>query len=188
MELYFHLFPYQYKQFNYNEVLKIKILAIISSNRKNGHTSKVISLIKERMEQLTKNKDDNLEFEKIFLGDYEINHCKGCRVCMDSGEELCPWKDDIPLIKEKMKKADATIFASPVYVGDVSSSMKALIDRLAYICHRQEFYKKYAMIVATTHQTSLKRTIHTMGAATYSWGFKTVGSKGFTTTSSNESK
>ena len=166
----------------------MKILAIISSHRKNGHTSKVVSLLKEEMEKLALQNEEFIEFEKIFLGDFEINHCKGCRACMDRGEELCPWKDDVPLLKSKIHEADAVIFASPVFVGDVSSSMKALIDRLAYVCHRQEFYDKCAMILATTNATSLKRTIHTMGAATYSWGFKTIGTKGFKTSSSLDSK
>ena len=129
-----------------------------------------------------------VEFEKLFLGDYDINHCKGCRACMEIDEHHCPWTDDIPLIKEKIKGADAVIFASPVYVGDVSSSMKTLIDRMAYICHRQEFFDKCAIILATTNATSLKRTIHTMGGAAYSWGFKTIGTKGFKTTSSYDSK
>ncbi len=165
----------------------MKIVAIISSYRKNGHTSKIVSLIQKQMEKLNIKDNDSLEFEKLYLGDYEINHCKGCRACMEIGEEACPWKDDVPLIKSKIHDADGIIFASPVYVGDISSSMKALIDRLAYICHRQEFYQKCALLIATTNATSLKRTIHTMGAATFSWGFKVLGSKGFTTKSSLDS-
>ena len=141
----------------------MKIVAIISSHRKNGHTSRIVSLLKEEVEKLALDDGETIDFEKLFLGDYEINHCKGCRACMERSEEFCPWKDDVPLIKSKIKEADGMIFASPVYVGDVSSSMKALIDRLAYTCHRQEFYDKCALILVTTNATSLKRTIHTMG-------------------------
>ncbi|MFW9823206.1 MAG: flavodoxin family protein [Candidatus Thorarchaeota archaeon] len=166
----------------------IKILAIISSGRKKGHTSKIVSLYKQYLEQISANESDLLNFETIFLSDYSIEYCLGCRKCMDIGEEYCPRKDDLPKIKQKIKEADAVIFASPVYVGDVSSLMKSLIDRLAYICHRQEFYDKCCLIVATTNATSLKRTIHTIGAATYSWGFKTIGTKGFKTSSSNDSR
>lgn len=165
----------------------MKILAIISSYRKNGHTSKIVGLLKKEVESKASKDGRFIAFEKLFLGDYEINHCKGCRVCMERGEQYCPLKDDVPVIKEKMDDADAVIFASPVYVGDLSSSMKALMDRLAYICHRPEFYDKCAIILATTNATSLKRTIRTMGAATYSWGFKTLGTQGFKTTSSNDS-
>lgn len=166
----------------------IKILAIISSHRKKGHTSKIISILKEQLEELAEKHNKKYEFEIIFLGDYKINHCKGCRTCMDIGEELCPWNDDIPQIKSQIKEADCVIFASPVFVGDVSSSMKALIDRLAYVCHRQEFYEKCAVLIATTNATSLRRTIRTMGAATYSWGFKLIGKRGFRTKSSMDSK
>ena len=166
----------------------MNILAIISSNRKRGHTSKIVSILKEQVEKITKKNQDIFKFETIFLGDFEINHCKGCRTCIDHGEELCPWKDDVPLIKSKIKEANAIIFASPVYVGDVSSSMKALLDRLAYMCHRQEFYKKCIMILATTNATSLKRTIHTISASTFSWGSRLVATKGFKTFSSNDSR
>jgi len=169
-------------------VVRIKILGIISSGRKNGHTSKVVSLFQEQLEQIAIEKNDLLQFETLFLTDYTIKHCKGCRACMDYGEDKCSLNDDLPNIKSKIKEADAVVFASPVYVGDVNSAMKALVDRLAYICHRQEFYDKCAVILATTNKSSLRRTIRTIGAATYSWGFKTIGTKGFKTATSNDSK
>jgi multimeric flavodoxin WrbA len=165
----------------------MKVLAIISSGRKKGHTVKMVSLLQARLEELAKENNDQLEVEKLFLADFKIKHCKGCRSCMDYGEESCPLRDDIPEIKIRMKAADAVVFASPVYVGDVNSAMKALIDRLAYICHRQIFYEKCAIIMVTTNATSLKRTIRTIGAATYSWGFKTIATKGFKTSTSNDS-
>ncbi|MFX0058353.1 MAG: flavodoxin family protein [Candidatus Hodarchaeota archaeon] len=167
-------------------MVRIKILSIISSGRKIGHTSKVVSLLEEELRQISAKNNEYLHFETLFLSDYNIQHCSGCRTCMDYGEDKCPLKDDIPIIKTKIKESDAVVFASPVYVGDASSSMKALIDRLAYICHRQEFYEKCAIIIATTNLTSLRRTIHTIGAATYSWGFKIVQTKGFKTITSND--
>ncbi|MFW9828411.1 MAG: flavodoxin family protein [Candidatus Thorarchaeota archaeon] len=166
----------------------MKILTIISSGRKNGHTSKITSLLEEKIKEIAVNYTDFLQFETLFLTNYKIEHCKGCRTCIDYGEDKCPIKDDVPLIKNQMKESDAVIFATPVYVGDVNSIMKALIDRLAYICHRQEFYDKLALIIVTTNVTSIKRTIHTIGAATYSWGFKTIGIKGFKTSTSNDPK
>lgn len=165
----------------------MKILAIISSGRKKGHTAKMVSLLQAKLEELAIEFKDLIQFENLFLIDYKINHCIGCRTCMDISEDECPLRDDIPKIKARMKDADAVVFASPVYVGDVNSAMKALIDRLAYICHRQEFYEKCVIILATTNATSLKRTIRTIGAATYSWGFKTIGTKGFKTVTSNDS-
>ncbi|MFX1496934.1 MAG: flavodoxin family protein [Promethearchaeota archaeon] len=165
----------------------MKILSIISSGRKKGHTSQIVSLLEKDVNQIVEHNHDFIHFETIFLADYNIEHCRGCRACMDYGEEKCPLQDDIPKIKSKIKEADAVVLASPVYVGDVNSMMKALIDRLAYTCHRQEFYDKCAMIIVTTNKTSLKRTIRTIGAATYSWGFKIIGTKGFKTSSSNDS-
>jgi multimeric flavodoxin WrbA len=98
---------------------------------------------------------------------------------MERGEDYCPHKDDVPLIKQKMCEADGIIFASPVYVGDVSSMMKALIDRLAYMCHRQELADKCALIIASVHSSGLGHTIQTMGAAVFSWGLYFAGKHGF---------
>ena len=55
--------------------------------------------MEEHLESFASKENQPLIFEKLFLGDYEINHCKGCRACMDVGEQFCSWKDDIPLIK-----------------------------------------------------------------------------------------
>ncbi|TXT66991.1 MAG: hypothetical protein BAJALOKI1v1_220024 [Promethearchaeota archaeon] len=164
----------------------IKILNIIGSGRKKGHTAKICSLINQNLREMAKLENKSIEIEDLFLSDYTLKPCIGCRICMDRDENKCPLNDDLPQIKEKMHGVDGIIFASPVYVGDVSSLMKILIDRMAYMCHRQEFYKKCGFIIATTNATSLKRTIHTMGAALYSWGFKTIGTQGFKTETSND--
>ncbi|MCK4239787.1 MAG: flavodoxin family protein, partial [Candidatus Lokiarchaeota archaeon] len=93
----------------------MNVLAIVSSHRKNGNTSNVVSLLQEQMEQISMNNGDSIHFETLFLGDYTINHCRGCRVCFDHGEDKCPLKDDIPFIKLKIQEAEAVVFASPVY-------------------------------------------------------------------------
>ena len=48
-----------------------------------------------------------------------------------------------------MDAADGIIFASPVYVNDVSGIAKTWIDRLAYVCHRPAFAGKCAYLIAT---------------------------------------
>jgi multimeric flavodoxin WrbA len=127
------------------------------------------------------NNNNSIQFETLFLADYIIEHCLGCRLCFDRGEDMCPLKDDLPAIKLKIKEAEAVIFASPVYVGDVNSNMKVLIDRLAYISHRPEFYDKLGLIIATTGGSQTRHTIRTLGGALYSWGVSVVGTKGFRT-------
>jgi len=157
----------------------MKVLAIITSGRKKGNTSMIASFLLDRIKKLAIDEKKQLQVEKLFLSDYELKHCLGCRTCMDRGEEKCPLKDDLKEIKAKIDEAEAIIFGSPVYVGNVSSMMKALIDRLAYICHRQEFYRKVAFVYSTSGGSTNKQTNRTIAGALLSWGFNLLGTAGF---------
>ncbi len=88
----------------------MKILAIIGSGRKKGNTSSIASLILKRIEELAIVEKKQLQVEKLFLADYDLKHCLGCRNCMDRGEDKCPLKDDLKEIKTKIDEADAIIF------------------------------------------------------------------------------
>jgi multimeric flavodoxin WrbA len=89
-----------------------------------------------------------IEFEYIFLKDYRLEFCRGCKVCFNKGEEYCPLKDDRDVLIEKMNNADGVIFATPNYAFHVSASMKNLLDRLAYVFHRPHFFgKTYTAII-----------------------------------------
>jgi multimeric flavodoxin WrbA len=157
----------------------MKVLAIIGSGRKKGNTSTIGSMLLKRIEDLAIEEDKQLHVEKLFLADYDLKHCLGCRNCMDRGEDKCPLKDDLTKVKSKIDEADSIIFGSPVYIDNVSSMMKALIDRLAYICHRQEFYKKTAFVYSTSGGSSNSHTNRTMAGALLSWGFNLIGMDGF---------
>jgi len=36
----------------------------------------------------------DIEVEIVRLSDYRLGICRGCRLCLDKGEEKCPHKDD----------------------------------------------------------------------------------------------
>jgi multimeric flavodoxin WrbA len=158
----------------------MKILALNGSYRTNGNTARLLSLIEEQMRLKVDHAGETLDFETVNLGHLNIEPCRGCRICFDRGEENCPLKDDLLAIKAKMKAADAVILASPVYVDDVSGITKDWIDRLAYVCHRPEFFGKYAYLLATVGVTSTSHTLRTMNALMY-WGFHIIGRAGFKT-------
>ena len=65
-----------------------------------------------------------------------------CRQCDDRGwglcrsEGRCVIEDDFAPIVAKLAEADVAVFATPVYFGDLSESMKAFTDRLRRTsCH-----------------------------------------------------
>ena len=83
-----------------------------------------------------------IEFETIFLQDYRLEYCTGCKLCFDKGEEYCPLRDDRDRLIEKISGADGVIFASPNYAFHISARMKNLFDRLAFLFHRPRFWGK----------------------------------------------
>ena len=59
-------------------------------------------------------KHGEIDFEYVFLNDYTLGNCTGCKLCFSKGEEYCPLKDDRDLLLEKMNHSDGVIFATPI--------------------------------------------------------------------------
>jgi multimeric flavodoxin WrbA len=159
----------------------MKILICTGSYRKRGNTARITGMIEEQLRELTGEREEPLEIERVDLAHWDIKQCRGCRACFDQGEVKCPLKDDIAEIKEKMLWADGLVIGSPVYVNDVCGVVKNWIDRLAYVCHRPEFSGKCAFIVATVGDGPTKHALRTMSMALNLWGFYIVGQAGFKT-------
>jgi multimeric flavodoxin WrbA len=157
------------------------ILALMSSYRKNGNTSRIVQMVATRLEAMATQQDRALTFEMLYLGELDIRPCRGCRTCFDRGEERCPLQDDVPAIKAKMDAADGVILASPVYVDDVNGIAKNLVDRLAYVCHRPAFAGKCAYTVATVGSSPTDHALRTMNTALLTWGYHLVGHVGYKT-------
>jgi multimeric flavodoxin WrbA len=155
-----------------------KILALIGSHRKTGNTTRIVQMIEARMQVLAAQHATALEFETLNLGDLDVRPCRGCRACFDRGENACPLKDDIPLIRAKMDAADGLLLAGPVYVDDVSGLVKTWMDRLAYLCHRPAMGGKCAYPLATVGGSTTGHALRTMNAALLTWGYHLVGRAG----------
>jgi multimeric flavodoxin WrbA len=70
--------------------------------------------------------------QEIRLNDLNIHSCEACDdgwgTCLN--EHICDVLDDFQTLHERTLEADAYIFVTPVYWGDLSESMKAFSDRL----------------------------------------------------------
>jgi len=157
----------------------MRILAIIGSHRKRGNTARIVESIQAGIQARALAENIPITFETIFLGQQQIGFCKGCRVCFDKGEDRCPLQDDLLSIKTRMQEADGILIAAPVYVNDVSGTVKNFIDRLAHVCHRPEFAGKSAYLVATVGISPTSHALRTMKMALSSWGFHIAGQAGF---------
>ncbi len=90
-----------------------------------------------------------IDFEYVYLKDYHLEYCTGCKLCFVKGEEYCPSKDDRDLLLEKMYNSDGVIFATPNYSFQVTALMKNFLDRLAFIFHRPRFFGKTFTAIVT---------------------------------------
>jgi multimeric flavodoxin WrbA len=118
---------------------------------------------------------------EINLSKYNIQTCRGCRICFDNGEDQCPLKDDVKDLYNRMKQYDLVVWGSPVYVEDINGIMKNYIDRLAFNSHRPSFYKSRSYIICTSGSGSSNHPIKTMQRAMMTWGFQNIGNIKFIT-------
>jgi multimeric flavodoxin WrbA len=93
--------------------------------------------------------DVGAETEIVDLCDLRITPCTACEGCSFNG--ICVYDDDVPALVARMKEVDGIVFASPVYIDNVSGQMKLFFDRLADAIHYQVLAGKYGCSVATTH-------------------------------------
>jgi multimeric flavodoxin WrbA len=122
----------------------MKILAINASPRTiRSNTRRLARFVLEGAETA------GAETEMIDLCDLRVTPCTACEGCSFNG--ICVFEDDVPLIVERMKEADGIVFASPVYIDNVSGQMKVFFDRLADAIHYQILAGKFGCSVATTH-------------------------------------
>ncbi len=106
----------------------MKALAINGSPRKNGNTE---YLLKKVLEPLG---EAGIKTELIQIGGKEVRGCLACFECWKRKDSKCVNKKDaVNKCIEKMIEADAIILGSPTYFADMTSEMKALIDRAGMV-------------------------------------------------------
>ena len=100
----------------------MKILGIVGSKRKKGNTAALVA------EALKAARTEGIETKMIYLGDYDIKGCTGCEGCRDT--YACVIKDGMQDIYPLLMESDGLITGSPTYFYNMSSDMKAFIERL----------------------------------------------------------
>ena len=70
------------------------------------------------------------EAEIVRLRGRKIGFCTGCYACQKTGR--CVIKDDANDIVEKICRADAVVFGTPVYYFSIAGQLKALLDRSVF--------------------------------------------------------
>ncbi len=78
------------------------------------------------------------EMQEFFLPMDGPDFCVGCNQCFIKGEDHCPSSEKVQPIAKAIEWADVVILDSPVYVMEMSGSLKNMMDHLAYrwVTHR----------------------------------------------------
>jgi len=147
----------------------MKLAVIMGSPRKRDGYA-----ITQRIHEILK-MNGEVELDYICCKDVELEECRGCNLCFEKGEGYCPIKDGLPDIVRRLERADAIIFASPVFAMQVTASFKRLVDRMAWMFHRPSLIGKPALILVTTGGGGIKPTARYLEMTAVGWGCRVVG-------------
>ena len=102
----------------------MKVVAINGSARKNGNTAILVNRVFQELQK------QGIETELVQLSGEKIRGCIACYKCFENKDQRCSVTNDVlNSCVEKMIEADGIILASPTYFANISTELKALIDR-----------------------------------------------------------
>jgi multimeric flavodoxin WrbA len=133
----------------------MKVIAFNGSPRKNWNTAILLE------KALAGAKSQGAKTEVIHLYDLNFKGCISCFACKQKDGKSygkCPVDDDLKPLFERIEKAHALIFGSPVYLGNVTGEMRSFLERLVFQ------YLTYTDPPATLFDRKIKTGfIYTMG-------------------------
>lgn len=106
----------------------MKVVAINGSPRKDGNTRLLLEAVLAPLAAA------GWETEYVQIGGKNIHGCRACFKCWETQDKRCVFgKDIFNETFEKVITADAVVLGSPTYFADVTSEMKAFMDRAGFV-------------------------------------------------------
>lgn len=106
----------------------MKVVAFNGSPKRRGNTEHSLRVVLEELEK------EGIETELVQLGGRKVFGCAACGMCWKNKDRRCARKDDeMNDILEKLFEADGVLIGSPTYFSNVSSEVKAFIDRAGFV-------------------------------------------------------
>ncbi len=117
----------------------MKTILLNGSPRKNWNTAMMLKEAKKGAEST------GAKTEYIDLFDLSYTGCRSCMACKRKGAPRCKcyWRDDLSPLLDRIFEADALIIGSPIYLGDITSQVHALIERLHFCALSYDDYSNY---------------------------------------------
>ena len=116
----------------------MKVVAINGSARKDGNTAILINVVFDEL------KKEGIETEMIQFAGKAPQGCIACYKCFENKNRRCAVEKDI--LNEcigKLLDADGIVLGSPTYFSDVSSGMRAFIERCGLVARANDYMLKY---------------------------------------------
>jgi len=115
---------FEYKSFAPGKIKSIIVFDGGPRGRKHSKTSFMVDNFLKGAEQ------SGASVEYIKLAKSSIKECTGCYSCWTIIPGECIHKDDMTELRQKYREADLVVFASPLYIFNVTGIMKTFMDRL----------------------------------------------------------
>lgn len=138
----------------------MKVVAINGSPRSDGNTHILISSVLEELQKA------GIETDIIQLGGEVVRGCSACNRCWKNQNRRCDLENDcVSFCIEQMANADGIIIGSPTYFANVTTEIKALIDRAGSVgcANRNMFRRKVGAAVVSA---SREGAIHVFNSIT----------------------
>ncbi|HMK57067.1 MAG TPA: flavodoxin family protein [Dissulfurispiraceae bacterium] len=100
----------------------MKIVSLLGSPRTKGNSATIANRFTETAAKL------GAEVKTFELNKLAYRGCQACYACKNKLDH-CVLKDDLTEILEAVRAADVVVLATAVYYGDITSQLKAFIDR-----------------------------------------------------------
>ena len=132
----------------------MKVVALNGSARKDGNTAMLINVVFEEL------KKEGIETELIQMAGKNIQGCLACYKCFKNKDRRCSVdKDMLNDIMARMEKAEGILLGSPTYFSDVTSGMRAFIERCGFVARANDYMfkgKVGAAVVAVRRAGSIQ--------------------------------
>lgn len=100
----------------------MKLLVIVGSNRSDGVSARVVSLIQNHL-------SGRGQVQPLWLRDYQIELCDADNACAFSD---CGLQDDVPEIVDAMVESDAILYLPVMHAYGMNSRFQAFMERVGY--------------------------------------------------------
>ncbi len=127
----------------------MKVIGVSGSPRRGGNSELLLE------QALDGAKSRGAGIEKLVLDELEVNPCRNCDDCLESG--VCTTQDDMQAIYPRLDEVDCLFLASPVFFLTVTAQTKAFIDRCQCLWVRRNVLKvpdkkrRRGLFISTAH-------------------------------------